>query len=183
MGVQYCVVHCTNLQLNVYQKCGIMGNMPAEARGQSKNHKQKTNTTAVLWQCAKCGRFFKKTNQSHYCNDKPSSIDEYIAAQPEDVRSILCKIRKTIQKAAPKAVEKISWSMPTFWQNGYIIHFAAFKKHIGIYPGDLSHTPFEQKLSGYRTTKGAVQFPLNKPIDYSLIAEITRFRVQAVSGE
>jgi len=143
----------------------------------------KKDIPAILWQCPKCGRYFKKTNQSHYCNDKPESIDQYIAAQPEDVQPILIKIRKTIQKAAPKAIEKISWSMPTFWQSENIIHFAAFKKHIGIYPGDLSHTPFEQRLSGYRTTKGAIQFPLNKPIDYNLISEITKFRVQTVSGK
>ena len=113
-----------------------------------------------------------------YSNEKPASIDEYIAAQPEDIKPILNKIRQTIRKAAPKAIEKISWGMPTFWQNKNIIHFAVFKKHIGIYPGNISHTPFEKKLSGYRTTKGAIQFPLNKPIDYNLIAEITKFKVQ-----
>ena len=71
--------------------------------------------------------------------------------------------------------------MPTFWQGENIIHFAAFKKHIGIYPGDLNNIPFKKELSGYKTTKGAIQFPLDKPIDYELIAEITKFRVQAVA--
>ena len=113
--------------------------------------------------------------------DKPKTIDDYIAAQPEEVRPILNKIRKTIKKAAPKAIEKISWDMPTFWQGENIIHFAAYKKHIGIYPGDLSHIPFEEKLSAYKTSKGAIQFPLDKPIDYDFIAEITRFRVSAAS--
>ena len=134
-----------------------------------------------MWQCPKCGRDFKKQNQDHYCGDKPASIEEYIAAQAEELRPILEKIRKTIRKAAPKAVEKISWSMPTFWQGENLIHFAAFKKHIGIYPGDLSLTPFEERLSAYKTTKGAIQFPLDKPIDYGLIAEITKFRVAAAS--
>ena len=132
-----------------------------------------------MWQCPKCGRDFKNSNQSHYCSDKPTTIDGYIAAQPEEARPVLNKIRKIIRKTAPKAQEKISWGMPTFWQGENLIHFAAFKKHIGIYPGDLSHIPFLQKLSGYKTTKGAIQFPLDKPIDYELIAEITKFRVQA----
>ena len=135
-----------------------------------------------MWQCPKCGRYFKKQNQSHYCGNKPTTIDEYIAAQAEEVRPILELIRKTIREAAPEAVEKISWSMPTFWQRENLIHFAAFKKHIGIYPGDLSRTPFEQRLSAYKTTKGAIQLPLDKPIDYDLIAEITKYRAAQQSG-
>ena len=137
----------------------------------------------IVWQCPECGRDFKNKNQSHYCSNIPSTIDEYIAAQPEDLRPLLEKIRKTIRKAAPKAVEKISWRMPTFWQGENLIHFAAFKKHIGIYPGDLTYLPFKQKLSGYKTTKGAIQFPLDKPVDYEFIAEIVKYRVAVVSKE
>ena len=133
-----------------------------------------------MYQYPKCGRNFKNANQDHYCGSKPASIDEYIAAQPENAQPLLHKIRTTIKKAAPKAREKIAWGMPTFWLHENIIHFAAFKKHIGIYPGDLSHLPFAEKLSGYKTSKGAIQFPLDKPIDYKLIAEITKFRVSAV---
>lgn len=131
-----------------------------------------------MWQCPKCKREFDKNNQDHFCL-KITTIDEYIAEQPEVVRPILAKVRETIRAAAPEAVEKISWRMPTFWQGGYIIHFAAFKKHIGIYPGDLSMTPFADKIEAYRHTKGAIQFPLDKPIDYDLISEITRYRVEA----
>ena len=134
-----------------------------------------------MWQCPKCGRDFKNPNQSHTCGTTLSTIDEYIAAQPVEIRPILEKIRKTIRNAAPSAIEKISYQMPAFWQGAILIYFAAFKNHIGIYPGDLSHIPFKDKLSGYKTTKGAIQFPLNKPIDYDLIAEITAFRVSAVS--
>ena len=130
-----------------------------------------------MWQCPKCGRDFKNQNQTHYCSNKPTTIDEYIATQAEEVRPILEKIRKTIQKAAPKSVEKISYSIPAFWQDEILIYFAAFKKHIGIYPKDLSHLPFKDKLSGYKTTKGAIQFPLDKPIDYDFIAEITKYRL------
>lgn len=132
-----------------------------------------------MWQCPKCSREFKNTNQDHFCV-KISVIDEYIAEQPEEVQPILHKVRETIRTAAPDAVEKISWRMPTFWQGENLIHFASFKKHLGIYPGDLSLNPFENRLEGYHRTKGAIQVPYDKPIDYNLIADITRWRVAAV---
>ena len=130
-----------------------------------------------MWKCPKCSREFKNTNQEHFCGEKPAGIDEYIGAQPEDTQILLSKIRETIRTAAPDAIEKISWSMPTFWQGENLIHFAAFKKHIGIYPGDMTNSPFEERLSGYKRTKGAIQIPYDKPIDYGLIADITRWRV------
>lgn len=133
-----------------------------------------------MWQCSKCKREFEKANQDHYCV-QITAIDEYINEQPEAVRPILTKIRETIRAAAPDAAEKISWRMPTFWQGENLIHFAAFKKHIGIYPGNLSMTPFADRLVGYRHTKGAIQFPLDKPVDFDLIAEITRYRVEVAS--
>ena len=135
-----------------------------------------------MWQCPKCGRNFKKTNQDHYCGTKITTIEEYIMSQDEEIRPILQKIRQTIKKAAPQSTEKISWRMPTFWQGENLIHFAAFKKHIGIYPGDLNNLlPFEQRLSGYKTSRGAILFPLDKPVDYKLIEEIVRYRVSEVS--
>jgi uncharacterized protein YdhG (YjbR/CyaY superfamily) len=130
-----------------------------------------------MWQCDKCGRDFKSQNQSHSCIGKPSSIDEYIEAQSADIQPMLNKIRQTIKKAAPKSMEKMSWRMPTFWQNENLIHFAAFRKHIGIYPGDLTEMPFANRLAEYSTSKGAIQFPLDKPIDYNLISDITKYRV------
>ena len=135
-----------------------------------------------MWECPKCGREFKKTNQDHYCGNKPANIDEYIAAQSEDLQAILSRVRETIHAAAPDAIEKISWSMPTFWQGENLIHFAAFKKHIGIYPGDLTLSPFDERLSYYKRTKGAIQFPYDIPIDYDLIADITRWRVSCALG-
>lgn len=132
-----------------------------------------------MWKCDKCGREFKNINQDHYCGDAPKTIDEYIGTQPEEIRPILVKACDTIRCAAPDAIEKISWRMPTFWQGENLIHFAAFKKHLGVYPGDLTLTPFAEKLAGYHTTKGAIQFPYDKPIPYDLIAEITAFRVRA----
>jgi len=134
-----------------------------------------------MWKCPNCDREFKNTNQSHYCG-KISTIQQYIADQPDEVRETLVKIYETIREAAPDATEKIAWSMPTFWQGENLIHFAAFKNHIGIYPGDMTDSPFEKRLTSYRRTKGAIQFPIDKPIDYVLISDITRWRVSCASS-
>jgi len=107
-----------------------------------------------------------------------TNIDEYIEAHPVEIRPLLKKIRKTIRAAAPKAIEKLSWQMPTFWQNENLIHFSVHKNHIGIYPGSEAIIKFAKKLEGYKTSKGAIQFPLDKPIDYALIEEITCWRVK-----
>ena len=137
-----------------------------------------------MWKCPRCGREFTKTNQSHYCGDIPINIDAYIAAQPEDVQSILVKVREAIRTAAPDAVERISWNMPTFYQGENLIHFCVHKKHLGIYPGALDRFPDDltKRLSVYKTTKGAIQLPYDKPIDYELIADIARWRVAIVEG-
>ena len=107
-----------------------------------------------------------------------TSIDNYIADFPLNIQTILEQIRKAIRKAAPQAEEKISYCMPTFAQNGTLVHFAACKKHIGFYPAPSGITPFEKELSGYKSAKGSVQFPMNKPMPLDLIAEIVKFRVQ-----
>lgn len=129
-----------------------------------------------MWQCPACGRDFKNTDQPHYCG-KIETIDQYIFDQAEEVRPILEKIRETIRAAAPDATERMSWRMPTYWQRENLIHFAAFKKHIGIYPGGEATTLFADRLTEYKTAKGTIQLPLDKPIPYDLIAEITRWRV------
>jgi uncharacterized protein YdhG (YjbR/CyaY superfamily) len=132
-----------------------------------------------MWLCPQCGREFAHANQHHFCG-KIDSIDAYIADQLEEVRPILQQTREVIRAAAPQAIEKISWRMPTFWQGENLIHFAAFQKHLGIYPGDMSLSPFMDRLEGYRHSKGAIQFPYAKPIDFELIADITRWRVKCV---
>lgn len=109
-----------------------------------------------------------------------STIDEYIALFPNDIQIILENIRRTIREAAPDATEKISWQMPTFWQEENLVHFAAAKNHIGIYPGASGVAAFSDKLSGLKSSKGAIQLPLSKPIPYDLIEEITLFRVKEV---
>ena len=112
-----------------------------------------------------------------------ATIDAYIAQYPPEKQEILHKIRKTIREAAPEATEKISWQMPTFHQKENLIHFAMQKNHIGIYPGGEAVGFFGDKLSGYKTSKGAVQLPLSKPIPYDLIRALTLHRVAVITGE
>jgi uncharacterized protein YdhG (YjbR/CyaY superfamily) len=108
----------------------------------------------------------------------PGNIDDYIAGFPAEIQAILQKIRTVIQTAAPEATEKISYQMPTFYLNGNLVHFAAFKKHIGLYPAPSGVEAFQQELAPYLKAKGSIQFPLDKPIPYDLIAQITAFRLQ-----
>lgn len=103
-------------------------------------------------------------------------IDEYIAQFPESTREILESIRSTIQKAAPEATEKISYGIPTFTLNGKnLVHFGGYEKHIGFYPGARAIPEFETELKSYNTSKGTIQFPLNKPIPLDLVTKITKF--------
>ena len=108
----------------------------------------------------------------------PKDIDEYIAKFPEDVREILENIRATIREAAPDAQERISYQMPTFALKGNLVHFAAFKEHIGFYPTPSGIENFMNELSQYETSKGTVRFPLDQPIPYDLIHRIVIFRVE-----
>ena len=114
---------------------------------------------------------------------KPKNIDEYIAGFPENVQHFLQQIRETIQKAAPKAEEAISYAMPTFKLNGNLIHFAAYKNHIGLYPAPQGIEAFKKELSVYKGAKGSVQFPLDKPMPLALIAKIVKFRVRQSLGQ
>ena len=105
------------------------------------------------------------------------TIDEYIASFPEDTQKILMEIRNTIKAAAPDAEEKISYQMPTFYLNGNLIHFAAFKSHIGIYPTPSGTEAFKRELSKYQGAKGSVRLPIDEPMPLKLIARIVKFRV------
>ncbi len=107
------------------------------------------------------------------------TIDEYIKASPKDVQSILQRLRLTIRRAAPEAVETISYQMPTFKLNGKgLVYFAAFKNHIGFYPIPSGIEAFKKELSRYKQGKGSVQFPIDKPIPYDLVRRIVRFRAK-----
>lgn len=108
----------------------------------------------------------------------PHTIDEYIAGFPPEVQEVLQKVRATIRQAAPGAEETIKYQMPTFTLNGNLVHFAAFKKHIGFYPVPTGIEAFKKELSVYAGGKGSVQFPLDKPIPYGLISKIVKFRVK-----
>jgi uncharacterized protein YdhG (YjbR/CyaY superfamily) len=108
---------------------------------------------------------------------QPTTIDEYIAQCPADVQPILEKIRAVIKESAPGAVEKISYQMPGFYQNGSLVWFGAHQHHIGFYPTGSGIEAFEKELSGYKKSKGAVQFPLDQPIPYDLLRRIVKFKV------
>jgi uncharacterized protein YdhG (YjbR/CyaY superfamily) len=111
-------------------------------------------------------------------NQQYKTIDDYIQSFPESIQNILEKIRQTIHKAAPEAVETISYSMPAFRQNGPLVYYAAFKNHIGFYPTPSAIGEFRAELSRYKSSKGAVQFPLAEPVPFDLIEKIVRFRVK-----
>lgn len=128
-----------------------------------------------MWKCPKCGRTFRNENQQHFCGRPPQNVEEYIAEQPEEIQPILKQVRSVLRQALPDCIEKISWSMPTYWQKRNIIHFAASKNHLGIYPGPDAIVAFADQLAGYRTSKGAIQFSYKKDIPYELIAEIAKW--------
>ena len=124
-------------------------------------------------------KFISEAHNKMRTNQKaPKDIDEYIAGFPVDVQKILEKIRRTIRKAAPDADETIKYQMPTFTLKGNLVHFAAFKKHIGFYPVPRGIDPFKDELSAYKGEKSTARFPLDKPIPFDLISRIVKFRVK-----
>jgi len=106
-----------------------------------------------------------------------NEIDKYIEGFPKETQFILEQVRETIQKAAPEAEESINYGIPTFLLKGNLVHFAAFKNHIGFYPAPSGIKAFRQELSVYKGAKGSVQFPIDKPIPFNLISKIVKFRV------
>ncbi len=113
----------------------------------------------------------------------PGSIDEYIAGFPPDVQDILRRIRTTISDAAPEAQEAIKYRMPTFVLNGNLVHFAAYKSHIGFYPTPSGIDEFKDELASFKSAKGSVQFPIGKPMPLALIRRIVRFRVKEAEAK
>jgi len=111
--------------------------------------------------------------------NKPKNIDEYIASFPPGTQKLLEQMRAAIKKAAPEAVEAISYAIPTFKLNGKnLVHFAGFEKHIGFYATPTGHEAFAEHLSGYKQGKGSVQFPINEPLPLELVERIVKFRVE-----
>lgn len=106
------------------------------------------------------------------------TIDEYIKSFPKDIQKILETVRQTIKKTAPDADEAISYQIPTFKLNGNLVHFAAFKNHIGFYPGSKAIEVFKKDLKLFKSSKGAIQFPLNKSMPLLLIQKVVKYRVK-----
>ena len=110
--------------------------------------------------------------------DKPKDINEYIAGFTPEIQKLLEQVRQTVQKTAPDAKETISYDMPAFKLNGNLVYFAAFTKHIGFYALPSGNEAFQKELSNYKTGKGSIQFPFDKPLPLDLIAKIVKFRVE-----
>ena len=115
-----------------------------------------------------------RQEQQHYC-EKPRTVDEYIAAQDEAAQPKLRQLRAILRAAVPEAEERISWSMPTYWKGRTLIHFAASKKHLGIYPGGEATTVFAAELQDYDVSKGTIRLPYDRPLPAELIARIARW--------
>jgi len=136
--------------------------------------REREDEKTAMWKCPKCGREFRKKEQSHYCGEKPKTIEEYILSQDEEKQEGLRHIRRILRDALPEAEERISWSMPTYWKNHNILHFAASKGHIGLYPGPAAVAQFAEELKGYKTDKGTIRIPYGK-IDAALIGKIAKW--------
>ncbi|MBK8944432.1 MAG: DUF1801 domain-containing protein [Ignavibacteriae bacterium] len=113
-----------------------------------------------------------KTQKTEFKN-----IDEYILTFPDEVQEKLTELRKTIIESAPESIEKISYQMPTFYLSGNLVHFAGYKKHIGFYPTPTGIEQFKDELKNFKTSKGAVQFPIDETLPVKLISKIVKFRV------
>jgi uncharacterized protein YdhG (YjbR/CyaY superfamily) len=111
-------------------------------------------------------------------NSQISTVDQYIEARPANVRALLEELRATIRRAAPDATEKLSYRIPTFYYFGNLVHYAAFKHHIGFYPTPSGIEAFREELARYAGAKGSVQFPLDEPLPLDLVARIVQFRVK-----
>jgi uncharacterized protein YdhG (YjbR/CyaY superfamily) len=108
----------------------------------------------------------------------PTTIDQYIRGFPKEVQALLSGLRLAIRKAAPQAIEKISYQIPTFYFHGNLVHFGAFKNHISFFPTSSGIAAFQKELARYKTAKGTVQFPIDKPLPLDLIKRIVKFRVK-----
>ena len=122
---------------------------------------------------------YKSLKPRDMASKKPADINEYLASFPESTQKVLEAVRQTIHKAAPKAVETISYAIPAFNLNDtYLVYFAGYKNHFSIYPAPTSEAAFKKDFAKYKTSKGTVQFPLDKPIPHSLITRIVKFLIK-----
>jgi len=152
------------------------------ARGKSME-KILRKPNALQWKCPRCGKIFQRKGQSHYCGEKPQTIEQYISMQDENKQIYLSKIYKTLKEAIPEAEERMSWSMPTFWKKQNIIHFAAAKNHIGLYPGEEAIEAFSEQLRPYHTSKGTIQIPYTENLPLVLIQDIAKWCFQNIMND
>ena len=127
-----------------------------------------------VWKCPKCGREFKRVEQPHSCG-RPTTVDEYIAAQEESAQPKLQELRQILRTAMPDAEERISWSMPTYWKGQNLIHFAPAKKHIGLYPGGEATAAFAAEFAALDVSKGTIRLPWDQELPEELIVRIARW--------
>lgn len=131
----------------------------------------------MRWRCQKCGREFSKTNQDHYCL-KPKSVDDYIATKNEEQQLRLEEMRLMIREAIPEAEERIAWSMPTYWKGKNILHFAAAKNHLSLFPGSKATAFFADQLTAFDVSKGTIRFSYDQSLPKELIQRIARWCYQ-----
>lgn len=170
-----CGIRVESIEDPLMQKIRWLDKLVDElAKGKSLDKILRSEAAPAKWKCPKCGREFKHKGQDHYCGEKPKSIDEYIESQSEELRADLQFLRRILRDALPDAEERISWSMPTYWKKHNILHFAAFKKHIGFYPGPEAVAEFAAELQDYHVDKGTIRIPYGK-IDPELITKIAKW--------
>ncbi len=128
----------------------------------------------MTWKCPNCGREYARPEEAHFCGT-PTTVEEYILAQEEDFRPRLWEVRALFRKALPEAEECISWAMPTYRKGKNLIHFAAAKKHLGIYPGSEATVFFAHELEGYSVSKGTIRIPWSAPLPAALLEKIARW--------
>ncbi len=114
-------------------------------------------------------------NKDHASAGPSNPIDDYIAAQPESVQPLLEQMHATLRAALPGTEERIAWKMPTYWREHNVMHFAAYKNHVNLYPGAEAIEHFAERLGPYKRTKGALQFPYSQPLPLELIADIAKW--------
>lgn len=170
-----CGIKVESIEDPLMQKIRWLDKMVDElAKGKPMEKILRKEQAPAMWKCPKCGREFKKKGQSHYCGEKPKTIEEYIAVQREDIQEELRTMQRILHDALPEAEERISWSMPTFWKDHNILHFSAAKQHIGFYPGPAAIIHFEEELKCYSTNKGTIRIPYGK-IDRELVTKIAQW--------
>lgn len=114
---------------------------------------------------------------------KFQTTDEYLSTLPQPARDAATRLRQAIRQTAPQAEEAISYNMPAFKLNGILVWYAAFKNHIGLYPKASAIVAFKDQLAPYKTSKGAIQFPLDRPIPLNLVKQIVKFRIKENTSE